>query len=139
MNNKDRVLEFIKTQMHMVIASVDELTIPEAAFVGFAQKDDLSLVFGTSKLTRKYKNLEQNPSVALVFGGESGITVQYEGIATVLKDDELEEFKQIYFAKNPNSKKYEHDANQVYIKIIPSWIRYTDFNKEPSEIFEITF
>ena len=56
-----------------------------------------------------------------------------------MPEEEIDEYKKLYYAKNPTAKKYESYPNQVYLKITPSWIRYTDYNKNPNDIFEIKF
>src|SRR3989304_2669857 len=122
---------FLKTQIHMVIATSTNDGKPEAALVGFANADDLSLIFGTYTTTRKYQNIQVNSKVALVFGNKEGVTIQYEGMTSVLSGNELTKYKQIYFKKTPSSKKYENHEDQIYLKIQPSWIRYTDYNKKP--------
>ena len=133
------IRDFLDTQIHMVVSTVGEDNKPEAALVGFGADDDLSLIFGTYTTTRKFKNLTNNPAIAIVFGNSEKITVQYEGIISVLAGDELAKYKAIYFKKVPSSKKYETFSDQVYLKVLPSWIRYTDYNKSPMEVFEINF
>lgn len=139
MNKKQKILEFLRSQLHMVISTVTTESTPEAAFVGFCEADDLTLVFGTYSTSRKYKNIEKNPRIAAVFGDERGITVQYEGVATVCEGEELVQYKKLYFAKNPGSKRFEQHPDQVYLKITPSWARYTNFTGAQEEIFEVNF
>lgn len=139
MSNKGFVLDFIKKHKLAVLATVDSSNRPEDAVMGFGGNEKLELVFGTSTLTRKFVNIKNNPNVAVVIGWDEGKTVQYEGIATILKGKELKEFKKLYFAKNPRSKKYEKHPEQVYFKVSPKWIRYTDLTQEPWKIIEIEF
>ncbi len=131
------IRDFLDTQIHMIIATTAKDGKPEAALVGFAADEDLSLIFGTYTTTRKYLNVQSNPNVAAVFGNTEGITVQYEGTISTLTGDELTRYKEIYFKKTPSSKKYENHKDQVYLKTQPYWVRYTDYNKSPLEIFEI--
>ena len=65
---KDFVYNFIKQHALAVIAALSDDQKPEAALVGFAISEDLEIVFDTVKTSRKYKNLLQNPKVALVIG-----------------------------------------------------------------------
>lgn len=139
MGNKQIIYDFLKEQKHMVIATTNKEGNPESALVGFAQKEDLSLIFGTYTTTRKYQNILDNPTVAIVFDDKVWITVQYEGLASILNSDELDDYKSIYFMKIPGAKKYESHENQVYIKVVPKWVRYTNYNKEAKEVFEITW
>jgi pyridoxine/pyridoxamine 5'-phosphate oxidase len=65
-------------------------------------------VFDTTTDSRKHTNLQSNPDVAFVFGGEeSEITVQYEGTAQELKGPELVYYKQLYFDKFPDGRERE--------------------------------
>lgn len=61
------------------------------------------------------------------------------GGAVELAGRELEKYKQIYFAKLPAAKKWESITGIKYYMVLPKWIRFTDMNKEPWEIFEIRF
>lgn len=121
----------------MSIGTININGDPEAAYVGFGEKDDLSLIFGADSTSRKFKNIEKKPKVALVFGDNEAITIQYEGSASTLKGKELETYQELYFKKIPSALQYKDAENQVFLKIIPHWIRYTDYNKDPEEIFEI--
>jgi uncharacterized protein YhbP (UPF0306 family) len=134
---KEQVLAFIKKQELAVISSINEKGQPEAAVIGFGETDDFELIFGTSNLSRKYKNIIANPKVALVIGWDEGITVQYEGEASELEGEELETFKNVYFTKNPDARKYEEEPDEAYFKVSPTWVRYTDLNQEPWELIEI--
>lgn len=138
MNTKQKILSFIETQAHMVVATCDGNT-PEAAFVGFASTQELELVFGTKTNSRKYKNILSHPNVAIVFDDDKKITVQYEGIISIPSGGALETYKQIYFQKTPSSKKYENQPDQIYLKVTPTWIRYTNHGAHPYEVLEITF
>lgn len=77
--------------------------------------------------------------MAFVIGWDKDITVQYEGEAFELSGEELEEYKKIYLAKNPAVAKWEKVEGIKFFKILPKWIRYSDLNKHPWEIFEIDF
>jgi pyridoxine/pyridoxamine 5'-phosphate oxidase len=137
-DKKLKILEYIGKQLLTVIATVDPDTArPESAVIAFAEKNDLKLIFGTSNKTRKYANLTKNKQVSFVIGWdlEQGRTVQYEGIARELADDEALKASEIQMTKNPRSKKYGSDPSQRYFEVTPTWIRY----KHAAEEFEITF
>lgn len=137
---KKKVLNFIKSQQLAVLSTVALDGFPEAAVVGISELDDLSLIFGTFNTYRKYKNLKNNPKVALVIGW-SHITIQYEGIAEEFAGDEREFAKQIHVLKLPTSKKFADLPEQCYFKIKPLWIRHSDYSNDSihGAIFEITF
>ncbi len=123
----------------MVLATSGPEGQAEAALVGFAHAHDFILIFGTYNTSRKYKYISHNPYVAVVFGQDEGISVQYEGVVSALEDEELTEYKKIYFAKHPTARKYENDAPQVYMKITPKWARWIDTTGEIEEISEVLF
>jgi hypothetical protein len=75
-----------------------------------------------------------------VIGWEGEITVQYEGKATVLgNDEESESLKKIYFKAYPDGRdRIETMAGLIHIKVTPRWLRYSNFN-HPQIIEEIVF
>lgn len=138
--NKQEVLTFLKTKDHMVISSISENAIPEAALIGFGQTENLELIFGTHNTSRKYKNLKANPKAAFVIGfGEEGVTVQYEGIARELSKEEVEKYITLYFTKIPSAKAYRNNPHQSYWLVKPIWIRYSDLSGDTPKIEEMTF
>ncbi|MDB4923403.1 pyridoxamine 5'-phosphate oxidase family protein [Mucilaginibacter sp.] len=134
------VCQFLKQHLLGVISTANKDNTPEAALVGIAVSEDLEIIFDTVKTSRKYHNILQNPQVALVIGWENEITVQYEGKATVLGDDEeSESLKEIYFKAYPDGReRVETMPGLVHIKVTPRWLRYSNFN-HPQIIEEIAF
>lgn len=140
MDKKEIILEFIRRHPIGVLATVEhELSKPEAAVVEFGETANLELIFDTFVSSRKYNNLKASSHIAFVIGWDENITVQYEGGATELKGKELERYQAIYFSKNPRAKKWNDREGVAYFKVTPSWIRYSDLNKDPWDIFEVTF
>ncbi|MBI3620125.1 pyridoxamine 5'-phosphate oxidase family protein [Candidatus Roizmanbacteria bacterium] len=136
---KSQVLSFIRRHQVAIVSTVSPENKPEAATMGISEKDNLELIFQTPNTTRKYRNLKNNPNVAVTFGWDLNefITVQYEGIVYELQEDEINEYRQIHITKNPISKPYAYLPTHKYFKIIPKWIRYWDIKK--NKIFELTF
>ena len=66
--------------------------------------------------------------------------VQYEGTAELIGQDH-EQFQKtdtLFFEKAPHAKKFKsHDT--VFIKITPTWIRYSDFTSNQHLVQEIKF
>jgi len=133
--NKAVVSKFLKNFETCVIATINEKGEPSAATVGFSHEEDFSILFGTNRATRKYKNLQVNPKVALVIGTEGVATVQYEGIARNVTAEELGERLNHHFEKVPGAKRFVGDANQTYFIITPTWLRFTNYAEKPP-IFE---
>ncbi len=141
MEEKEKILNFIASQYLAVISTINKFNMPESAVVAFSQTPNLEIILGTFSTSRKYRNIENNNKVSLVIGWDENekTTVQYEGKAHELIGEEMERLSRNHIEKNPGSKRYHFNLDQRYIKIAPSWIRYSDFSKKPEEIFEISF
>lgn len=137
---KQQILSFFKSKKHAVISTCGANNQPEAALIGFGETESLELIFGTYSTSRKYKNIYENDRVAFVIGWEDDyITVQYEGVAQEIFDQELEKYVEVYHQKVPSAIVYKSHPDQVYFKVIPSWIRYSDLSGEEEKITEFTF
>ena len=138
---KQKIQDLLKGQQLGVISTIDaENSKPESALVAFAEKDDLGLIFGTSNLTRKYKNLQKNNRVSFVIGwsSETG-SVQYEGTARELSDDEALKHGELIVLKNNQAEKFAIQKNQRYFLVTPTWIRLIDTSRETGGNYEVSF
>lgn len=131
------ILNFIRQHELCVLSTVSLTGAPEAALVKFSLTDTFEIIFNTYNTYRKYKNLQYHPEVAVVIGGEKGITVQYEGKAVELYGKELEKYQEIFHQTHPKSQWHTHPETRFF-KIIPTWLRYSDVRDfEKREIVEI--
>lgn len=136
-NNKQTALDFIKNHKLAVISTVGANSKPESAVLEFGETEELELIFDTYTTSRKYKNLQINKNVSFVIGWDDDITVQYEGIAAEVRGEEATKYKQVYWSKNPKAERWESREGITYFKVTPKWIRYSDLNKDPWDVFEI--
>lgn len=136
-DKKKIILDFIKKHKICVLSTIHKDGSPESAVVEFGESAELEIIFDTLKTYRKYKNLKENPKVAVVIGWDENVTVQYEGEASELKGEEVERYKKFYFDKNPEAQRWENDEGITYFRIIPKWIRYSDLRVHPWEVFEL--
>lgn len=139
MDQKARILEFVQAETLAVMTTVSADGKPQAALVGFTEGDDLTLIVGTSNLSRKYKNIQHEPHVALVIGWSEGMTVQFEGVAEELVGEEAEKAMRLHIKKHPFAEKYARAPDERFFRISPLWVRYTDYKSKPEEVFEVTF
>jgi general stress protein 26 len=133
------LLDFLRGHRLAVEASVSETVAPQAAVVGFAISDQFEIVFDTLTSTRKAQNLRTNPKIALVVGGllaGDERTVQYEGIADEPSGPELERLKQVYYTAYPDGPSRVSWPGLIYIRVRPTWLRYSDYNADPPVIVE---
>jgi len=136
---KEFILDFIKQHRLAIISTVSKENKPEAALIGIGVSNDLEIVFDTVKTSRKYHNLLQNTSVALVIGWDNETTLQYEGVAAELTGEGAEYYKEIYFEVYPDGRERAKTwPDIVHFKITPTWVRYSDFN-EGGAVEEMVF
>jgi PPOX class probable F420-dependent enzyme len=125
------LLAFLRLHRIAVQASVADDGTPQAAVVGIAVTDDLEIVFDTLGDTRKAHNLRRRPRIALVVGWDDERTAQIEGTADEPTGPELARLKDVYFRVYPDGVARQSWPGITYVRVRPSWIRYTDF-REPS-------
>lgn len=106
----------------------------------------MEIVFDTLESTRKARNLRQNNRLALVIGGSNDgdeRTVQYEGIADEPSGAELERLKNVYYAAFPDGPSRLSWPGLswpglIYVRVKPTWIRYSNYSVDPPEIVEFS-
>lgn len=111
---------------------------PQSALVGIAVTPQLEIVFDTVKSSRKYPNLIAQPGCSFVIGGwgTTEQTIQYEGVAEELESPALERYQESYFKAWPEGPARMSWPGIVYFVVRPTWIRYSDFDKNPPLIIE---
>lgn len=137
--NKQLILDFVKSCKLAVLSTVTPDGKSESAVLEFGQTDDLELIFDCFETSRKYKNLEANKNISMVIGWDDNITVQYEGMAKEVFDEEKKKYQKLYWSKNPKAERWAGREGIRYYKIIPKWIRYSDLNRNPWKIIELEF
>jgi len=139
--NAKSLLRFLREHRLAVQASVSPRHSAQAAVVGFAITDQFEIIFDTLDSTRKVTNLRQNPKIALVIGGLTAgdeRTAQYEGWADEPSGPELEQLAEVYYRVYPDGRGRRSWPGLIYIRVRPSWIRYSDYNADPPLIIEFS-
>jgi general stress protein 26 len=137
--NRGALLDFLHFHRLALQGSVSATGAPQAAIVGFAISDQFELVFDTVETTRKAQNLRHNPRVALVIGGWAPgdeRTVQYEGVADEPSGAELDRLKQVYYAAYLDGPSRLSWPGLIDVRVRPTWVRYSDYSRDPPEIVE---
>ncbi|MGC4093479.1 MAG: pyridoxamine 5'-phosphate oxidase family protein [Polyangiaceae bacterium] len=132
------VLSFVRKQRLAVQASVREGSAPQAAVVGIVASGAFEVFFDTLETSRKCENLRKNPRLALVIGWDlaEGRTVQLEGLADEPRGAELERLKALYFEAFPDGVERQQWAGITYVRVRPTWLRYSDFSGSEPRIVE---
>ena len=137
----EELLQFLKGHRLAVEGSVSQSLSAQAAVVGFAISDEFEIIFDTLDSTRKVANLRQNPRLAFVIGGlrpGDERTAQYEGVADEPSGAELDRLTEIYYRVYPDGRARRRWAGLIYVRVRPTWIRYSDYNVDPPQIVEFT-
>lgn len=113
---------------------------PHAAALHYSHRNTpVTLFFSTENTSKKTQGLlkgeKQKASVVVGFSEEEWITLQMDGeVKAVLDDKELEEVKNVHYAKHPDSKQYENNPATIFLSFVPSWWRFSDYNTDPPTI-----
>ncbi len=139
---RSELLRFLRGHELAVLASSGPDGAPQAAVVGFAVTDELELVFDTVDYARKARNIRRDPRVAFVVGGMipgDERTVQGEGVADEPTGAELERLRAVYFERFPEGhERLASWPGLIHVRVRPDWIRYSDFDRSPPEIVELS-
>lgn len=130
------LVAFLRRHKLGVVATTSAAGAPEAAVVGIAATDALELVFDTVGATRKARNLRRHPRVAVVVGWDEEQTVQVDGIADEPSGAELEALQRCYFEAYPDGRTRLTWPGITYVRVRPTWIRYSDFRGPEARIVE---
>ncbi len=144
---RNELVKFMRENPLVTAATLSQDGAPQAALLGVATSDQLELVFDTVDNSRKFGNVLRDGRIAVVFGAAGGYvsgshderTVQYQGVADVPNGDELKRVQEeIYFKLFPDGRdrlKWPHIA---YVRVRPTWMRYSNYNVNPPEIVELS-
>ena len=135
-SERQTILDFINSHRYQVISTADESGQTQSALTGFVMTPDFEIVFGTSKQSRKFANLQHDRRCSVVIGFSMPATVQLEGIAIQLTEGLDSSQVKLYLERQPQAHKYASNPDQTWFLITPSWIRYTDYGSHPETIIE---
>ena len=136
---KVELFEFMSGCKLGVLGSVSPEGVPQSALVGIAVSEELEIIFDTLDTTRKFRNLAANCRASFVIGWEGEKTVQFEGEAFLPKGEELDRYKEIYFAAWLDGPGRQTWPGKTHFVVRPRWIRYSDFDQRPPLVEEQAF
>ena len=136
--DRDQLVTFLRRYKLAVEATVGPDGAPQCAVVGFAVSDDLEIVFDTLESTRKACNLHRDPRIALTIGWDDAMTAQIEGVADFPTGAELDRVRECYFVPYPDGRDRLAWPGITHVRVRPSWVRVSDFTKDPPVIEELT-
>ena len=130
---RQKALNFLRSKVVTVIATVNQDGHPMAATVYFAVDDDFTFYFMTKVSTHKFLNLQNNQHVAMVVGTENiPTTVQIEGQAEKLEQMDKKLIAQDKVARNSLEGAYGPPLNKLPVdelavfQVKPTFIKFMD-------------
>jgi pyridoxine/pyridoxamine 5'-phosphate oxidase len=139
---EEKVLSFLKTLKPAlcVLSTSTPQGKPESAVLAYAVNNDLSIIISSHLNSRKIQNMLQNNQVCIIFGWAfTGLNIQYEGTATVIKEgEELKRVEEAFYAQQEATRKF-HSPDSVFAVIKPTWMRVTDLTEHPWKSEEKSF
>jgi general stress protein 26 len=139
--DREQVFEFLKTQVLGTLATLDADGHPQVATVAFSSTPELRFIIGTAEDSRKATNVAGDDRVAFVVTDpEQRYTVQLEGVARRLTDQEFEEhFADEHYRQRPQSLPFKDEPGQCHILVEPTDLRFSDCNPHPWVLTEFDF
>jgi PPOX class probable F420-dependent enzyme len=134
--DRSQLVAFIRRRGLAVVATRGPDGAPEAALVGVAATDGAEIIFDTSVRSRKYRNIQAFPQVALVIGWDDEVTVQCEGTAHLLAGSERDRCLRAYLDQYPDGRQRAEDPEIAHVRIRPRWVRHSDYRPASFEIDE---
>lgn len=136
---KMQILKILKNQRFGIFTSVRG-NIPHPTLVAFINSEDLSKIFfATTKKSRKFRNLIENPNVVLFWNTQtnkpddvrSSVTLTGIGHASPLNDSaEQRRVKKIYITKHPYMQDFVNEEETALISVqIEKYELLSDFEK----------
>jgi nitroimidazol reductase NimA-like FMN-containing flavoprotein (pyridoxamine 5'-phosphate oxidase superfamily) len=135
---KHTVGDLLKGQ-NLAVLSTHHKGQPYASLVVFAATEDLrQILFATTRATRKYENIVQDPRVALLVDSRTNLNTDIHGAIAVtvtgrveeVKDKDQEAFLKIYLAKHPHLKDFVRSPTCALLRIkVETYYMVSKFQK----------
>lgn len=134
----DRIYNLLSDQSLAVLAS-QKNGQSYANLVSFAVSDNLKIIlFATSRSTRKFSNIQDNPLVALLVDNRSNSPADFKdalavtaiGKAKEVNGVEKEDLSLMYLAKHPHLSEFISSPNQALMRVdISKYILVSNFQQ----------
>lgn len=127
------VSDFASKHRIAVLTTLIDQDTPHSASMHYAfSTDEGSFMFFTEQKSTKCKGLNDSlkhpASMVIGFSEEEFIELQMRGEISIVKDSkDLESAWKVYGDKFPNMLKWKDSKDDVLLKFVPLWWRYSEF------------
>jgi len=130
--SRSELSAFLREQPLCVVSTLGKDGAPQSATVAFSETKNGQFIIGTSQLSRKSYNIDNDARVAMnMTDGEKRYTVQLGGMARKLEAAEFEIYADFHYEQLPSSRPFKNQPGQVHIIIEPTYIRFSDCSTYP--------
>lgn len=128
--HREELVAFVRRRGQAKVATQGPDGAPQATGVSIAVTDQAEFVFDVSIHSREHQNIRAFPLVGVVIGSGEEVTLQFEGTAEVLDDDERDPYLRAYFQQHPNGRERAQASYIAYVRVRPGLLRLSDFRPE---------
>jgi pyridoxine/pyridoxamine 5'-phosphate oxidase len=127
------LLEYLCGHRLAVVGTVAVDGTPQSALVGVAVTNRFEIIFDTVSTSRKHANLLRDGRASVAFSGPGEKTVQFEGMAQPMSllGPEDASYREIYYRAWPDGRERLSWPNLVYWRVVPRWLRFSDYDRGP--------
>lgn len=135
-----KITDFLTKSCVCALTTLLKDGMPHAAALHYSHTTEpFEMYFSTENTSRKCEALLDGGTTkgAVVVGlsEEEWITLQMDGEVVAVTDaEELKKVQDIHYAKHPSSAKYKDDPATIFLKFMPTWWRYSDYNTKPMTV-----
>lgn len=120
--SKEKAGKIIAAGEFFVLSTASRKGQPESAVLLYGYDTKANLYFYTSKESRKYQNLIDNPLVSIVIYNDEGY-LQIEGHVEELSGETATKARYLVEENKGGTSQYHDDPNTRWFKVEPTWIR----------------
>ena len=122
----EKILQDLFSSQKLAVLGTHQSGQPYGSLVAFAATPDLkSLVFATTRATRKFANLQADSRVSMVFDNRSNRVADFRkavaatalGRAKEIKGRERQKISKMFLAKHPHLKEFVSSPTCALVKI----------------------
>lgn len=139
---RDELLRLTRKRHYAALSTAAPGGQPQSAPMRYCVTDDFEIVMGTLAVSRKYANLERNAKVAVLIW-DNEFAIQIEGAFEQPSGNGQDRLRELFTYEFPENARIRSargsDLGHVYFRIVPSWVRYSDFSEVPGRVLTLDF
>lgn len=142
-DERAKALAFLRKHPMGILSTVSSDNTPWGSAIYYVAEDDFACYFVTRSESQKFKNIDQNPAVALTVADEpTQTTVQIAGRLQKVPAREVIDvvFKKLAHIKPPHDIDWlppvikVHEGDWMVLELTPTHVQYADYRQNKKEV-----